>query len=124
MFQACPECGAHVASTELGDLVTYRCSNCSFEQHAWVARVFPEMPRSPLVSLTLRLRDKATAAQLKTVRAAFSAAASMTPSLLQTTLNSATGFVAAPMAFWLAKELVKRIEAEGLLVERNEIPLD
>lgn len=109
---------------ELGDLSTDRCTACAFEQHAWIARVFPDMPRSPLVSLTVRLTERATARQLKAVRAAFSAAASMTPSHLQHVLTSGEGFVADPMAYGVAIELVEQLEAEGLLVDRREMPLD
>lgn len=57
-------------------------------------------------------------------RAAFSAAASMTPSHLQHMLTSGEGFVADPMAYGVASELVEQLEAEGLLVERHEMPLD
>lgn len=121
---ACPQCGVSMSSAECGDLLTERCPACSHEQIAWLARVFPDMPRAKLTKMLIRTKASPTASQLRTVRAAIGQARSLSPATLRDALHSSSGLLVSPLAPGPAQDLAERLRAVGLQVEIEHLPFD
>src|SRR5262249_19251439 len=112
----CPKCRAPTRIEEIGDMVTYTCTSCNWEEICMVARVFPDMPRAVNRDVWVRSQGHMPAAALHTLRSISTSVKSIPLNLLQEQLRSRDGVPLGLQAEYRTREIRAALEPLGFEV--------
>ncbi|NVD97810.1 hypothetical protein [Massilia sp. BJB1822] len=116
-YLKCPNCEMPIESNEIGEMITYSCNLCGWSDFVLIARVFPDMPRSITMSVTVRSSSSPSALAMKTIRSLARSAAEISLGELPERLRAPAGLDLGPQAEYRARELVDLLEPLGFAIE-------